>query len=120
MITAKFKKRGDQFISYSVTGHANYAPHGQDVVCAGVSAIYTAVTNVLLEQHDAVIDNETVRLGSIKESQYIVTVLYMNLVEIAKEYSDYIDVIEVVEEPEIDFSKITTGILKAEEITSQY
>ena len=121
MITATFKKKNNQFVSYSVKGHANYAPHGQDVVCAGVSALYTAVTNVLIEQHDAALDSDdAVQLGSINDSQYIVTVLYMNLNEIAKEYPDHVQIIDVVEEPGVDFSGITTGILKAEEITSQF
>ena len=121
MITATFKKRSNQFVSYSVKGHANYAPNGQDIVCAGVSALYTAVTNVLIEQHDAALDgDDTVQLGSINDSQYIVAVLHMNLVEIAKEYPDYVEIINVVEEPVIDFSRITAGVLKAEEITSQF
>lgn len=25
--------------SVSITGHANYAPHGQDIVCAAISAL---------------------------------------------------------------------------------
>lgn len=31
--------------SISVTGHANYAPHGSDIVCAGVSTLMHAVMN---------------------------------------------------------------------------
>lgn len=27
------------YMNIKVEGHANYAPHGQDIVCAGVSAI---------------------------------------------------------------------------------
>ncbi len=32
---------------FSVTGHAGYAPHGRDIVCAGVSALCAALINYL-------------------------------------------------------------------------
>lgn len=32
-------KEENGHINIDVNGHANYAPHGQDIVCAGVSAI---------------------------------------------------------------------------------
>ena len=48
MITAKFKKRNDQIYWYQVIGHAEYANIGNDIVCAGVSALYISVTNTLL------------------------------------------------------------------------
>lgn len=56
MITAIFKKEDNQYVSYSISGHANFAPKGQDIICAGVSALYIAVTNVLIKQHAATID----------------------------------------------------------------
>lgn len=29
----------DGYMAIEVDGHADYAPHGQDIVCAGISAI---------------------------------------------------------------------------------
>lgn len=37
-----------------VRGHANYAPHGQDIVCAGV----TALTQTLVESLETLTSNE--------------------------------------------------------------
>lgn len=37
-----------------IRGHANYAPHGQDIVCAGV----TALTQTLVESLETLTDNE--------------------------------------------------------------
>jgi len=31
--------RNGEIMSFEVRGHANYAEHGQDIVCAGVSAV---------------------------------------------------------------------------------
>lgn len=48
MITAKFKKKNNQIYWYQVSGHAGFANIGNDIVCAGVSALYITVTNTLL------------------------------------------------------------------------
>ena len=37
-----------------IRGHANYAPHGQDIVCAGV----TALTQALVESLETLTGNE--------------------------------------------------------------
>jgi uncharacterized protein YsxB (DUF464 family) len=50
MIEIVFKNENDRIKGFFVTGHANTAPHGHDIVCAGVSAL--AQTAVLgLEEH---------------------------------------------------------------------
>ena len=45
MIKVHLIKKDDQYISLEVVGHANYAEHGQDLVCAAVSAIVTGGFN---------------------------------------------------------------------------
>lgn len=42
MITASYERDGDSH-NLSVSGHARYSPKGQDIVCAGVSAIVYAL-----------------------------------------------------------------------------
>lgn len=42
MIYASYERDGDLH-NLSVTGHAKYSPKGQDIVCAGVSAIVYAL-----------------------------------------------------------------------------
>jgi uncharacterized protein YsxB (DUF464 family) len=40
MINIEIVRNSDQaMVGFSVTGHAGTAPHGQDIVCAGVSAL---------------------------------------------------------------------------------
>ena len=40
MINIEIVRSSDQaMVGFSVTGHANTAPHGQDIVCAGISAL---------------------------------------------------------------------------------
>ena len=43
MIKAEFFKQADgKMLGFSVEGHANTAPHGQDIFCAGVSTVTQA------------------------------------------------------------------------------
>lgn len=51
MIKIKIIRNPEQsIVEFSVTGHANKGPHGQDIVCAGVSALtQTAVLG--LDRH---------------------------------------------------------------------
>ena len=50
MIEVKYFERGDRF-SISAIGHANSAPHGQDLVCASVSTILQALA-IYLEKYN--------------------------------------------------------------------
>lgn len=46
MINVKIKRNNqNQIVSYSVSGHAQTAPHGEDLVCAAVSVL--AQTTIL-------------------------------------------------------------------------
>lgn len=48
MIQALFKTdENDQFISLEITGHAFAGEYGQDIVCAGVSAVVLSTVNNL-------------------------------------------------------------------------
>ncbi|MFD2670475.1 ribosomal-processing cysteine protease Prp [Marinicrinis sediminis] len=42
----------DHIIAYEITGHAHYADPGQDIVCAGVSAVSIGTVNALEELLD--------------------------------------------------------------------
>lgn len=44
MITVTFTKRHQEVVAFEMSGHADYAGHGQDIVCAAVSAL--AITTV--------------------------------------------------------------------------
>lgn len=50
MIRAAFYTCGHAFVSVEVSGHAEYAEHGEDIICAGVSALVIAIANGLERQ----------------------------------------------------------------------
>lgn len=47
LINVKYSKKHDYI---HVKGHANYAPKGQDLVCAGISCIMVGLCNYLKQQ----------------------------------------------------------------------
>jgi len=47
MVQVKIFKNGDNEYGLEVKGHANYAEHGSDLICAGVSSIITGGFNAL-------------------------------------------------------------------------
>lgn len=61
MIIARYDRNGDTHI-LSVNGHAEYAEKGQDIVCAGVSAIVYALIGWLEN------NSEDTTFASIDES----------------------------------------------------
>ena len=50
MINAKIFWQKKRLIGFDVKGHADYAPHGEDIVCAAVSVLAITTVNSLLEQ----------------------------------------------------------------------
>lgn len=46
MTNVKFEVTENEFI-LDVSGHANYAEHGKDIVCAGISALVFALASYL-------------------------------------------------------------------------
>lgn len=53
------RKRDDRsIVSFSVDGHANYAKRGQDIVCAGVSAVTVGTVNSIEALTGVVLDSE--------------------------------------------------------------
>ena len=49
MITAAFSRNSGHLTGFSVSGHAGFAPHGRDVVCAAVSASVEMCCNAVTE-----------------------------------------------------------------------
>lgn len=39
--------KSNRILSFAVEGHANYAKHGKDIVCAGVSAVSVGTVNAI-------------------------------------------------------------------------
>ena len=49
MIFAVFSRKGNRVTEVSVSGHAGYAPKGEDIVCAGVTSALQTVLNGITE-----------------------------------------------------------------------
>ena len=47
MVTASFIGRGAVYTGFRVQGHSGYAPAGQDIVCAAVSAMTMLTVNLI-------------------------------------------------------------------------
>ncbi len=49
MIKAVFRKDGDDFIGFTINGHAEAAPDGEDIICAGVSSALMLTVNTITD-----------------------------------------------------------------------
>lgn len=62
MITAQFLKHQSNIVDFIISGHAEYAAYGEDIVCAGVTSVVqltaNAITEVLLQKTTQVIVDE--------------------------------------------------------------
>ncbi|MDY0177964.1 MAG: ribosomal-processing cysteine protease Prp [Erysipelotrichia bacterium] len=47
MVHVAIKKEAGKFLSLKVKGHADSAPHGQDLVCSAISAVLTGGFNAI-------------------------------------------------------------------------
>lgn len=106
MIHAHFQRNnaGD-FESFRVTGHADSAPYGEDLVCAGVSALVVACENSLTLQGvdiETTADDEgvfvAVKPKNNKEQRMIgniiIETLHIGLKAIAATNDDYLEILD--------------------------
>lgn len=83
----------------TVTGHAGYAPIGQDIVCAGVSALVTAFVTSVEElttdeiQADMTAGNAVIRYGNLSaRAQLLMDSFFLGVGMIADEYGEFVQV----------------------------
>ncbi len=72
----------------TITGHANYAVYGEDIVCASCSSIvYTTVNAILNFDKEAIdfLDNDKKMIIIIKSEDNITLTLINNMVELLTE-----------------------------------
>lgn len=85
--------------SVSITGHANYAPHGQDIVCAAISAL---VQTLIQSIEDLCTDTISYHLqqGSVEikhgnlsaNAQLLVDSFFIGCYMIADKYPNHVQV----------------------------
>lgn len=99
MISVIFNKQDDKFVSMTVTGHADFADLGEDVVCAGVSSIVFGALNGFNElaedKFDIVISDHLITVN-VKDSTCItdklLSFVHLQLKTIEEQYSDNIGI----------------------------
>ena len=107
MIWVKYKTQENEIRSLEVTGHAEFAEKGQDIVCAAVSAVVTmaeatindvcgAKAKVRVKDADARV---TLMLPSSCDEeetvQAVLSGMLVTLLSLKEDYPDYIEVLEV-------------------------
>lgn len=108
MIQATFNKKNDFIDSFKIKGHAGYAEHGEDIICASVSSLAISVINTLEEYVKAKIKYSVkeadVSLNIIKvndtqkiQADALTKMLMIAVKEMSEEHSQYIKV-KIMEE----------------------
>lgn len=96
MLKAVFTRKNGTLCRCSVKGHAGYAEHGQDIVCAAVSSAVQLTANLLTEtfgedaQVSAKGDTVNIRTGGSEISAKLLDALYVHLQCISEEFPDTI------------------------------
>lgn len=95
MIRVSILKDKQMIYGLEVKGHADYLPHGQDLVCAGVSSIITGGFNALNPNEIEEIKLEegyakVVLKKEAMESNLVLKVIVIQLQTIQESYSKFI------------------------------
>lgn len=99
MIRAKYYTEGNKH-TLVVLGHANYAEHGKDIVCAGVSALVQALMGWAYDSgceiecisRDSTNNELIVSCIGDKAVEAAFTMTYIGLGQIAESYPDHLQI----------------------------
>lgn len=100
MILASFSKQNHYFVKVSVSGHANFADSGEDIVCAAVTSAVQLTANGITEilhqpAQVTVLENEIIiALGDIvsQQASQFLEALHLHLSVLAQEYPNNITI----------------------------
>lgn len=104
MIQAKVYRKNNKICGFLITGHADYAPEGADIVCAAVSALAFNTVNAVEQftevpfQCEADMENGgylkvlfPIEGMAAEDVQLLLEALALGLAEIAVEYESYLN-----------------------------
>ena len=99
MVRATYRVNGDVH-TLTVIGHANYAPYGKDIVCAGVSALVQALIgwieyNYYKAECISVDHNDSEVIVSCAGGDDVAAVFkmaYIGLAQLSDCYQDYVEI----------------------------
>ncbi|TWT09026.1 ribosomal-processing cysteine protease Prp [Planomicrobium sp. CPCC 101079] len=105
MIQVTVKESSNRISSFEMSGHADYAEHGQDLVCAGASAVSFGAVNAIMEltKIEPVIEQadsgflkvafpEGVDEKTDEQVQLLVRAMIVSLKTIEQDYGKYIKI----------------------------
>lgn len=100
MITARFGSDAAGLLSAEISGHAGFAEHGQDIVCAAVTSCVEMAANTLTEvlhaPARAAVEGGRVRVtlesGCETSARQILEGLFLHLSLLAEQYPDHVQV----------------------------
>ena len=99
MISVRIKKEKDVIKYISISGHAEYAEEGFDIVCASVSCIAITTVNALISiDEDCLVYSEAdglLEIGILKHSDVIDKLInnMINLLDkLSQDYKEYIKI----------------------------
>lgn len=99
MINISYKKNDNHINYVKISGHADYADEGFDIVCASVSSISITTLNAIIRYDEESIyyheEDGLLEIGIVKYSEFI-DILMENMIsmfeELEKQYKDYIKI----------------------------
>ena len=107
MIRVTFHKKDHELVSFEMTGHAGFGEYGEDIVCAGVSALAITTVNSIekLAGYQPIVDVDEVEGGYLyfevvrdvtevqaQTTQILLNSLLLGLEDIHSEYQDFLAV----------------------------
>ena len=100
MIKIIINKKNQQIVEVKVTGHANSAEYGKDLVCAGVSSICVGIANALVSKDFMNYGSIDIKEGfvhikvlkSTHDIQVVLETLEIMLDTIEESYTKYIKI----------------------------
>jgi uncharacterized protein YsxB (DUF464 family) len=109
MIKVAISRNDDKkIVSFEMSGHANSGPHGQDIVCAGASAVsfgtINAIDTLCNVRLEIEMDNDSgflrcmvphgLDLQTTEKVQLLLEAMVVSLVSISEQYGKYIKIKE--------------------------
>src|SRR4051794_20649253 len=106
MITVTFDIHNERILSFVMSGHADYAKKGSDIVCAGASAVSFGIVNAIMSLTDVTPEIEQGQSGgylrctipddiselSQNKVQLLLNSMLISLQTIERDYSKYMKI----------------------------
>lgn len=95
-----YKNKDSDYFKFKACGHTDYEEYGKEIICASVSSVSQMVLAGLLEVIKADVDYRIDDDGlleyeiftKIKEAQTIIEAKYIFLMQLGKQYREYLHV----------------------------